>query len=70
MSKCNVARIDPPLSDLANTIAVGLLADGKAGRLSKIGIEEVEAAVDAREHRFRREDLINLTLRKLIAKVG
>ncbi len=66
----NVMRIDPTLSDLASTIAAGLLADGKAGRLSKIGIEEVEAAVDARDHSFSRQQLINLTLRKLISKVG
>ena len=70
MTRFNVSRIDPTLADLANTIASGLLADGKAGRLSKIGIDEVEAAVDARQHGFPRQDLIDLTLRKLIAKVG
>ena len=46
------------------------MADCKAGRLPKIGIEEVEAAIDARDHAFRREDLVTLTLRKLISKVG
>lgn len=66
----NVARIDPTLHDLADTIVAGLLADGKAGRISKIGIEEVEAAVDARKHNFERQDLIDVTLRKLISKVA
>jgi hypothetical protein len=68
-------NITPMLPELAETIASGLMADLKATRLPKIGIEEVRAAIAAREQtktlgRFELEQLETLTLRKLIYKVG
>lgn len=67
--------IEPTMPELAEIIATGLLNDGKAGRLTKIGIDEVISAIDAREQGrklggFAREELVNLTLRKLINKMG
>ena len=67
--------IEPTIPELAETIATGLLSDSKAGRLGAIGIDQVEVAIDAREqgrklYGFAREQLITLTLRKLINKVG
>lgn len=69
------SSIEPSLPELAEIIAAGLMADGKAGRLAKIGIEDVIEAIDAREQGrklkgFEREQFIQLTLRKLINKVG
>lgn len=67
--------IAPTLPDLAEIIASGLMGDLKAKRLPKCGIDEVNAAIDAREQartlgHFQREQLVTLTLRKLITKVG
>ena len=59
------------LSEAANKIARKLIADGKAGKLPKIGIDEVRDAIA--EEIFpeelgssRAEQLEKLTLRKLI----
>ena len=65
----------PTISELAEIIASGLISDSKAGRLGAIGIDQVQAAIDAREqgrrlNGFAREQLITLTLRKLIYKIG
>jgi hypothetical protein len=62
------------IDTLARTIARGLLADGKAGKLAKIGIDEVRVAIAARpESRdlsgWRAEQLETLTLRRLIESV-
>lgn len=67
--------IAPTIPELAETIASGLISDCKAGRLGAVGIDQVQAAIDAREQGrqlrgFAREQLITLTLRKLIMKVG
>lgn len=76
MSRSHTAdSIEPTIPELAEIIASGLLSDGRAGRLAKIGIDEVEAAIDARDQGrklkgFGREQLIQITLRKLINKVG
>lgn len=63
------------ISEAAKVIADKLFADGKAGKLEKIGIDEVRDAIA--EHTFpevlgrvRAEQLEVLTLRKLITKVG
>lgn len=63
------------ISEAAKTIASKLMADAKAGKLDKIGIDEVRDAIA--EHTFpetlgrvRAEQLEVLTLRKLIAKIG
>ncbi len=68
-------NITPMLPELAETIASGLMADLKARRLPKCGIEEVRAAIAAREQtktmgKFELEQLETMTLRKLISKVG
>jgi len=70
-----IEAITPSLPELADTIASGLWGDLKAKRIPKCGIDEVLLALDAREQTrtlgdFEREQLINLTLRKLIYKVG
>lgn len=67
--------IEPTIPELAEIIASGLISDSKAGRLGAIGIDQVQAAIDARDQGrqlrgFAREQLITLTLRKLIIKVG
>ena len=67
--------IEPTIPELAEIIASGLLSDSKAGRLGAIGIDQVQAAIDARDQGrklkgFAREQLITLTLRKLINKIG
>ena len=69
------SSIEPTLPELAEIIASGLMGDLKAKRLPKCGIDEVQEAIDAREQgrrlgHFEREQLITLTLRKLIHKVG
>ncbi len=69
------SSIEPMLPELAEIIASGLMGDLKAKRLPKCGIDEVQAAIDAREQgrklgSFEREQLITLTLRKLINKIG
>lgn len=63
------------LKQTANELATGLLADGKAGKLSKIGIDEVRAAMIAwpgfKDLDDRDSDVLEeLTLRALIRKVG
>jgi hypothetical protein len=69
------SSIEPTVPELADTIASGLISDSKAGRIGAIGIDQVQAAIDARDQGrklkgFAREQLITLTLRKLITKVG
>ena len=76
MSRSHTAdSIEPTLPELAEIIASGLMGDMKAKRIPKCGIDEVQAAIDAREQGrqlgwFSRKQLITLTLRKLIYKVG
>ena len=76
MSRSHTAdSITPTLPELAEIIASGLMGDLKAKRIPKCGIDEGEAALDARNQTltlgaFQRKQLINLTLRKLINKVG
>lgn len=67
--------ITPMIPELAEIIASGLMADLKAKRLSKCGIDEVRAAMMAREQtkkmgRYEIEQLETMTLRKFINKVG
>lgn len=67
--------IEPTIPELAEIIASGLISDSKAGRLGAIGIDQVQEAIDAREQGrklqgFAYEQLVTLTLRKLINKVG
>jgi len=67
--------IEPTVPELAEIIASGLIGDLKAKRIPKCGIDEVQEAINAREQGrrlrgFEREQLITLTLRKLINKVG
>ncbi len=59
----------------AEEIAAKLLADGKAGKLDKIGIDEVRDAIAERLFpntlgNHQASQLERLTLRKLINKVG
>jgi hypothetical protein len=65
------------ISYCANAIAAALLRAARAGHLSKIGIEEIRAAVigyvAAGPHiltEYDKESLIEATLRKTIQKVG
>jgi hypothetical protein len=62
------------IDDLARTVARELLADGKAGKLAKIGIDEVRAAIAARAgtamlDAWQAERLETKTLRCLIEGV-
>lgn len=65
------------ISRCANSIAAALLHAGKAGILSKIGIDDIRAAVigylAAGPHtltKYDMEQLIDATLRKTVEKVG
>jgi hypothetical protein len=65
------------ISYCANSIAAGLLRAGKAGVLTKIGIDDIRAAVvgylAAGPHVLTKYDtdmLIEATLRKTVEKVG
>lgn len=63
------------VASTAEEIATKLLADGKAGKLDKIGIDEVRDAIAERFFpktlgRHLASQLEALTLRKLINKVG
>lgn len=67
--------IAPMLPELADIISTGLINDLLAKRLPAVGIDQVRAAIAAREQtrtlgRFEKDQLETLTLRKLIAKVG
>jgi hypothetical protein len=52
----------------AKEIARELLSDLKSGKLTKIGIDEVRAAVRARVPNFT-EDFVGLVTRKLVMMV-
>ena len=63
----------PMVSELAEIIASGLFVDIKEGRLQKIGIDDVRAAINSREQTktlgwLQLGQLEGLTLRKLINK--
>lgn len=65
------------ISYCANSIAAALLRAGKAGTLTKIGIDDIRAAVvgylAAGPHvltKYDTEALIDATLRKTVEKVG
>jgi hypothetical protein len=56
------------LKMLANRIAGELIADLNAGKLAKVGIEEIEAAC-AREKVKDREALIEMATRCLVERI-
>jgi hypothetical protein len=65
------------ISYCSDSLATALLRAGKAGLLSKIGIDDIRAAVigylAAGPHRLSKYDteaLIEATLRKTVEKVG
>jgi hypothetical protein len=65
--------IAPTLTELAETIASGLIGDLEAGRTQACGIDQVRAAIADRRQpqtldRFDQERLETLVLRKLINK--
>lgn len=65
------------IAHCANSIAAALFRAGKSGHLTKIGIDDIRAAVigylAASPHilsKYDTEQLIEATLRKTVAKVG
>jgi hypothetical protein len=62
------------LRQLANRVAEALVADLKAGKIPKIGIDEIMAACDAAaasepDDWDRREQFLDLTTRRIIQSI-